>query len=253
MSPLNNSHIRRSLLLCLLLSLLMVGKLSVLVARADSPLGDAKDEHVVFIGGTFAERLQYFGYFETLLTAHESSRDLIVRNMGWAGDEVALMPRSYNFVISAETGEPDDEDRGFNLSFDGDTDHETLSAHLKAQKADSILLCFGTNEAFKGKAGLNKFAGDYQRLLDHLAAKKFNGKTGARLIVVSPIAQENLGAPYSDPKQRNLDLKMYTGKIAMMAKKNNLLFILFLFNKITSSLKPHSGSKIFICISTSFT
>lgn len=219
-----NRHWRKSIA-CLILTGLLISFNIAPSALADAPLGSAKNERLIILGGTFAERLQYFGYFESLLARHAIGRHLIVRNMAWSGDEVALMPRPYNFVISAGTGVPDDPNPGYGFAFESDADHETLMAHLEAQKADSILLCFGANESFKGSGGLEKFAANYQKLIDHLSKKKFNGKTAPRLFLVSPIAQENLGEPYSDPKERNQNLKLYSEKIADIAKKNDLLFI----------------------------
>ncbi|NOX98759.1 MAG: SGNH/GDSL hydrolase family protein [Verrucomicrobia bacterium] len=219
------------------------GNITTLVAEPS--FGTAKGERVIFLGGTFAERLQYFGYFESLLTRHESARELVVRNMAWPGDEVALMPRPYNFVISAGTGVPDDPTPGFGFSFESDADHETLMAHLEAQKADTILLCFGANESFKGKAGLSKFASDYQKLIEHLSPKKFNGKSPARFIIVSPIAQEKLGAPYSDPQHRNQNLKLYAAKIAEIAKKNDLLYV-DLFTPTFAQMKQSRGKSFTI-------
>lgn len=225
MIPFSKSRIRQSQLFCLAAISLLISSASIPSVQADSAFGTAKGEHVILLGGTFAERLQYFGYFECLLSRHESARDLVVRNMAWPGDEVALMPRPYNFVISAGTGVEDDPDPGYKFSFESDADHNTLMAHLEAQKADTILLCFGANESFKGEAGLGKYASDYQKLIEHLSQKKFNGKTKARLIIVSPIAQEKLGAPYSDPEKRNQNLKRYAAKTAEIAKKNELLFV----------------------------
>ena len=225
MAPSSNSRFLRIERVCLALLALLISFISISSKAAESYLGSAKGERVILLGGTFAERLQYFGYFESLLTRHESERNLLVRNMAWPGDEVALMPRSYNFVISAGTGVADDPDPGYGFSFESDADHETLMAHLEAQKADTIFLCFGANESFKGKAGLSKFASDYQKLIEHLSSKKFNGKSNARLIIVSPIAQENLGAPYSDPKDRNKNLKLYAAKTAEVAKISDLPFV----------------------------
>lgn len=225
MTPSCKSRFRRIQLFCLALPTLLISFSSTSPLAAEPLLGTAKGERVILLGGTFAERLQYFGYFESLLSLHENERDLIVRNMAWPGDEVALMPRPYNFVVSAGTGVEDDPNPGYGFSFESDADHETLMAHLEAQRADAILLCFGTNESFKGNAGLNKFAANYQKLIEHLLQKRFNGKSKARMTLVSPIAQEKLGAPYSDPKERNQNLKLYTAKIAEIAKKNDLPYV----------------------------
>lgn len=248
MTPSSKSRFRQRQLFGLVLaSLLISSALSLFPssAQADSPLGSGKGERVILLGGTFAERLQYFGYFEALLSRHESERDLIVRNMAWSGDEVALMPRPYNFVISAGTGVQDDPDPGYGFSFESDADHETLMAHLQAQQADTILLCFGANEAFKGKSGLAKFAANYQVLIDHLSQKKFNRKTAPRLILVSPIAQENRGAPYPDPSEQNKNLKIYTQQIGEIAKKNELRFV-DLFAASVSQMKTSQDQPLTI-------
>lgn len=191
----------------------------------DAPLGTVQGERIVILGGGFAERLQHFGYFETLLLRHAGTWDPIVRNMAWSGDTVALMPRPYNFIRSAGTGAPDDPSPSFNTASDPDSDHRILTAHLAAQKPDTILLCFGAVEAFGGSAELEKFAADYQRLIDHLLEQRFNGKTPPTLILVSPIAQEKLGEPFSDPAERNADLERYTETIAGIAERNDLFYV----------------------------
>ncbi len=242
MPPPRKSRFRRPIALCSVLSVLLISIsfATITTLVAEPAFGTAKGERVIFLGGTFAERLQYFGYFESLLTRHEGARDLTLRNMAWPGDEVALMPRPYNFVISAGTGAPDDPNPGYGFSFESDADHETLMAHLEAQKADTILLCFGANESFKGKAGLGKFASDYQKLIEHLSPKKFNGKSPARFVIVSPIAQEKLGAPYSDPEHRNQNLELYAAKTAEIAKKNDLPYV-DLFTPTLAQMRQSQG------------
>src|SRR3546814_11231360 len=52
---------------------------------------------IVFIGTTFAERLQEHHYFETLLYQSFPDRQLRVRNLAWSPDEVHLRPRTMTF------------------------------------------------------------------------------------------------------------------------------------------------------------
>ncbi len=187
------------MLLCRLL--LILGIVSCALPTWAEPFSFSKDknERIVLLGNTFAERTQYFGYFETLLQANLPDRKLTLRNMGWSGDEVALQPRPLNF------GELED--------------------HLSEQIPDVILLCFGFNESFAGESGLAKFGEDYQLFIDRLLAKQFNGKSAPRLILVSPIAQEALPAPFPNPDKNNANLKIYTDKIEAIADANNLAFI----------------------------
>ena len=55
------------------------------------------------IGNTLAERMQYFGHFETALHVRFPQHQLVVRNLGFAADEVRFRPRSLDFGKSATT------------------------------------------------------------------------------------------------------------------------------------------------------
>jgi hypothetical protein len=54
-------------------------------------------DHVVWIGNTFAERMQYFGEIESRLHARYPEHDLVVRNLAWSADTVSLRPRPKDF------------------------------------------------------------------------------------------------------------------------------------------------------------
>ena len=54
-------------------------------------------DKVVFIGGTLAERMQYFGHFETLLHSRFPEHELVVRDLGWSADEITIRLRSQDF------------------------------------------------------------------------------------------------------------------------------------------------------------
>lgn len=170
-------------------------------------------DRIVVLGGTFAERLQHSGYFETLLQIAYPRHRLSVRNMGWSGDTVDLMPRPHEF------GE--------------------LEAHLERAQADAILLCFGANESFAGKAGLDAFRVGMERLIERLQAKRFNGETVPRLAVVSPIAQEDIGGRFPDPRSHNHDLEKYSRSLAEVAKRHGLPF-LDLFKPTRSRMRARS-------------
>lgn len=170
-------------------------------------------DRIVVLGGTFAERLQHSGYFETLLHVGFPNHRLSVRNMGWSGDTVDLMPRPLEF------GE--------------------LEAHLERAKADVILLCFGANESFAGNAGQAAFRSGLERLIGRLQAQKFNGETAPRLALVSPIAHEDIGGRFPDPRSHNHDLEEYTRLMADVARRHGLPF-LDLFKPTRSRMRARS-------------
>ncbi|NNE92319.1 MAG: SGNH/GDSL hydrolase family protein [Verrucomicrobiales bacterium] len=150
------------------------------------------NDRVILIGGTFASRAQYFGHFEAALQRAFPEKKLTVRNLGWSGDEVSLMPRPLNFL--------------------------TLEENLDQWEADVVFLCFGSNEAFAGEAGLKKFEADYRNLLERISP------ITDRLVFVSPIAHEKL-PPFPDPAKRNQDLEKYTAVIRKLASERKAPFV----------------------------
>ena len=81
-----------------------------------------KGDHLVWIGNTFAERMQYFGEIESQLHARYPEHNLVVRNLAWSADTVSLRPRPKDF---------------------GDIHH-----YLSQVQADVILACYGFNETW---------------------------------------------------------------------------------------------------------
>ena len=161
---------------------------------------DPKDNSsIVFIGNTFAERLQNNNYFETLLYKSFPERNLKIRNLAWNADEVNLRPRPLDFG--------------------------TLDDHLQQQEADVIFACFGLNEAFKGQDGLTVFKKDLQEFLNHLQQQQFNGKNSPQIVLVSPIAHEDKGGFLPDPTVNNQNLSMYTEEMRKVAASLSIPFI----------------------------
>ena len=158
--------------------------LTPFVGSQAEPLVLDKDDHICLIGNTLPERMQHFGYFETLLHARFSGHQFVVRNLGFSADELGLRSRSLNF---------------------GDANH-----HLTKEKADVILAFFGLNESFDGEDGLERFAAQLDSFIKDTLGKKYNGKTAPRLAIVSPIAYEGGGGRPSD-REVNRQLSLYIG------------------------------------------
>jgi glucose/arabinose dehydrogenase len=159
-----------------------------------------KGDRVVLIGNTLIERMQYFGHFDTLLHSRFPNLDLVVRNLGWSADELTLRPRSQGFASHG---------------------HE-----LKDHKPDVILAGFGFNESFAGKERLGKFETDLAEFIRVTTTTKYNGTSAPKLVLISPIAHENLGNPdLPDGKADNENLKLYTAAMAKLAAKEHIPFV----------------------------
>lgn len=161
------------------------------------PLALRHGDHVVFIGNTLFDRAQEFPHFEALLQAGHPELNLVVRTLAWSADEVDLMPRPKNF---------------------GD-----LHQHLTAQKADVIFAAFGFNESFGGVERLPEFRARLVKFLTELKGNAYNGKTAPRIVLVSPIANENVKhIPAAD--RNNARLAAYTRAMAAVAAEHKVGF-----------------------------
>ena len=164
-----------------------------------APLRPEPDSHIVVVGNSFGVGLQEHNYFETLLHMSFPEHRIRMRNLAWSADEVNLRPRPLNFG--------------------------TLDEHLKQQEADIIFVCFGLNEAFKGRDSLDNFKRDLQGFLAHLQQQQYNGKGAPQVILVSPIAHEKLGGLLPDPADHNKNLAAYTEGMRGVAGELGVSFI----------------------------
>jgi lysophospholipase L1-like esterase len=154
---------------------------------------------VALIGGTFIEREQRYGYLETALTIANPDKTITFRNLGWSGDTVGGVSRS-GF---------DPPEAGFKQLID----------QVNAVKPTVIIVGYGANESFAGKAGLDAFVKDYERLLEALRPTK------ARFILLAPLKSEKLASPLPDPAKHNQDLELYTKAIQDLAKLEKATFV----------------------------
>ncbi|HET7698763.1 MAG TPA: PVC-type heme-binding CxxCH protein [Vicinamibacterales bacterium] len=174
-------------------------------------------EHIGIIGNTLAERMQYDGWLETLLHARFPKHELVVRNLGFSGDEIATRLRSRNF------GTPDEWLQGRAAPVGGYQDNRLDGADTKV---DVIFAFFGYNESFAGPDGLPAFRKQLDDWITHTLAQKYNGRSAPRLVLFSPIAHENLGNPdLPDGTENNRRLELYTRAMAEIAAARGVKFV----------------------------
>ena len=159
-----------------------------------------KGDRIILIGNTLAERMQYYGHFETLLHGRFPDLELVVHNLGYSADELTLRPRQAHFNDHGHT--------------------------LKDEKPDVLFAAFGFNEAFGGRAGLGKFKKDLEDFIKVSTTTKYNGKEAPRLVLLSPIAHEDLKNPHiTDGKKNNENIELYSGAMAELAGKYGVVFV----------------------------
>jgi glucose/arabinose dehydrogenase/lysophospholipase L1-like esterase len=157
-------------------------------------------DHIAIVGNGLADRLQHDGWLETLLQAQFPDRHLVIRNLGFAGDELTAQMRCDNF------GSADD--------------------WLARIQADVVLAFFGYNDSFSGPAGVGKFKQDLADYIRNLKQHQYNSNSPPRLVLLSPIGHENVHDPnLPDGTTNNVNLKLYTEAMAEVAKQNGILFV----------------------------
>jgi hypothetical protein len=162
------------------------------------PLMLDKGTRIGLVGNTLFDRMHEFGHLETLIQQAHPGKGLVVRNLSWAADEVDLQPRPSNFADSEQ--------------------------HLTAMQADVVLAAFGYNESFAGKEGLPAFRERLSKYLESVKSKAYNGKSAARIVLISPIANENVkGVTAADLNNGNI--KAYLKVMKEVAGEQKVGFV----------------------------
>jgi len=171
-----------------------------------------KGEHVVLIGNSLAERMQHHGWLESYVQGSMAKKELVFRNHGFAGDKVNNRPRNQNFP--------------------------SADAYLEVSKADVILAFWGYNESFDNSP--DAYRADLAKWVDETNGKKYNGKGAPRLVLLSPIAHENLGqANLPDGSANNERLAKYTEATRQVANEKGVEFV----DLFTLSQELYEGSE----------
>jgi len=157
-------------------------------ASSTSALELQKGDRVCVVGNTFGERLQFSGYFETLLHARHAEKEIVFRNLSWSADTLTLKPRPL--------------------------DCPTQDQFLTQYKASVILACFGLNESFE--TPLPQFKKELEAFIDHTRSQKYDGAAPPLLVLISPVAHEQMDGP-GLPVARNHNVTLESFVAAMAA------------------------------------
>ena len=162
--------------------------------------------------------MQYDGWLETMLQARFPKHELVFRNLGFSGDEIATRLRSKNF------GTPDEWLSGL-ANADRRLRGEPLRGHEHQGRRHLRVLRLQRVVRRAGRArGVQEGAGR----LDRAHARRRNTTADRRRAssLFSPIAHEDLGNPdLPDGKENNQRLELYTKAMAEVAKSQTSTFV----------------------------
>ncbi len=188
------------------------------------PLQIEEGETIVFLGNSLSQRMEHFGYFETLLHKSFPDKKIAFRNMGFPGHTPSFRP---------EAGNPDP------WAFEGGKKFrpEILKHHgighypkpdewLTILKADTIVAFFGFNESFDGPDRVKNFQSELAAFADHTLSRSYNGKEAPRLVLATPVAMEQHPAFHlPDAEERNAVIALYADAVAAVAREKKIGFI----------------------------
>ncbi len=150
-----------------------------------------KGDSIAIIGNSLADRMQHDGWLETYIHATHPDHELVIRNLGFTGDQIHHRPRAHvNF---------------------GDSD-----SHLTRVRADVIFAMFGYNESFDDRP--EEYRAHLLAWIAHTNEQIYNGESAPEIVLFSPIAHENLNTPNlpdgTDNNRRLLEISTVMQEVA---------------------------------------
>ena len=171
---------------------------SVEPKKTNLPLELSPGMRIALIGNTLLDRSLHFGHIETLIYQRYPKHKLVIRNLSWSADSIDIQPRPDNFA--------------------------DVFQHLHHEKIDLIIAAFGFNESFAGPEGADAFREKLSKFVDRLRTKAFNHESSANVVLLSPIANEDIpNIPAGSLNNQNL--KLYTEIMRSVAEEKKVGFI----------------------------
>jgi glucose/arabinose dehydrogenase/mono/diheme cytochrome c family protein len=197
----------------------------VVDVAASTPSAPIEGEHIALVGNGLGERMLYFPEFETELQYRFPNANLVVRNLSYPGDTPGFRPRPSRTdqwaFPGADKFHPDLQ------THYGQGHYPTPDQWLTEVRADTVLALFGFNESFGGPSRLTDFEAEVDAFVQHTLSQAYNGATAPRLVLISPIAFENLSADQDLPDgiEENTHLAAYTAAMQRVAALHDIEFI----------------------------
>ncbi|MCS1409494.1 MAG: Cytochrome c-552 [Verrucomicrobia subdivision 3 bacterium] len=184
-----------------------------------------RSERIILLGNGLGERMIQYGFFETELQLRFPDQQLVIRNMSRPAYTPAFRPHP---ARHSQWAFPDAEKLRPEFKIHSGIGHfPSPDQWLETLRADTILAFFGFNESFDGYEGLDKYRAELEAFVQHTLNQKYNGVSAPRLVLISPIAFQDLSTNLDLPNghKENTNLALYSGLMQEIADKYGLHFI----------------------------
>ena len=208
------------------LALTTLAGIMAFIPKEEPLIPISKGARIMLIGNNLGSRMMNADHFETSLHLRYPDSMLYVRNMCDGGNTAGFRPHSGRNTPWAFPGaEKFQTELAKPAGLEGFVEYP--DQWLTKHQADIIIGFFGYNESFEGPAGLDNFKGELEAFIKHSLSQQYNGSKPPRLVLVSPIAFEDLSSKHDLPngKQENANLLLYTRAMQEVASKNKVGFV----------------------------
>lgn len=190
-------------------------------------VGLHKGSHIILVGNNLGSRMINYDHFETEMQLRYPDSMLYFRNMCDGGNTPGFRPHaSRNDPWAFPGAEKFQTELATPSGSEGF--YESPDQWLVRHKPDVIIAFFGYNESFQGPAGLENYKAELDAFIKHTLSQHYKGDSSvSKLVIVSPIAFENLSGKYDlpDGKKENENLLLYTNGMKEVADRNKVVFI----------------------------
>ncbi|MFN5422539.1 MAG: PVC-type heme-binding CxxCH protein, partial [bacterium] len=203
-----------------------VGSIGFLNPTVPEPIAIHKNIRISLIGGNLCSRMINFDHFETEMHLRYPDSLLTIRNLCDPGDTPGFRPHSSRPTPWAFPGAEIFQSEYANKT--GSEGHfESNDQWLTRLQTDVVISFFGFSESFGGAAALPTFKAELDAFIKHTLAQQYNGHAAPRLVLVSPIAYQDISDSFDVPNgiNENKNLQLYAQAIKDAATKHKLLFI----------------------------
>jgi mono/diheme cytochrome c family protein/glucose/arabinose dehydrogenase len=184
------------------------------------------DDSIVLIGNNLGSRMMYFGHFETELHVRYPEYSLLIRNQSIPGDTPGFRPHSSRNTPWAFPGAEQ-----FQTDYARDSGSEGHFPYpdewISKFNPNVLIAFFGYNESFRGPEGLETYKAELDAFIRHSLAQDYNEEGDTELVLVSPIAFEDLSGRYDlpDGARENQNLELYTQAMREVAARHEVRFV----------------------------
>ncbi len=181
---------------------------------------------LALIGGNLGSRMINFDHFETELHLRYPNQHLSVRNLCDGGDTPGFRPHSARNKPWAFPGAEQFQDE-FTNNAESEGHLDSHDQWMNRLKSDVVIGFFGFSESFEGVEKIGRYKKELASFIKHTKAQKYNGLSSPKLVIVSPIAFEDLSQLYDVPKGNieNSRLEKYTQAMKEVCLEHQIPFI----------------------------